>query len=189
MKKVQTGFLSAILANHHSLTQHAHHTHTHPCTHVHMHTCTRAHTHNRHSHTHCYHTCTFTFSVVNTNTRTHKLQSFFAHGRVDFFAPVFLFFLSLPHHVTFPIMSLSFSLLFLYLSCLFSLPLLFCSSHSHFLRALSLSFFLNSSFSKQKLTGSQANLNRYFLQNDLFAVLVKVWFYSMILYELIRHEL
>ena len=184
MKKVQTGFLSAFLAHHHSLTQHAHHTHTH--THVLMYTCTHAHVHTRTIDTHTPTANTHAHSLSQLLTRVHAPTSSNPSLHMDELISLPLSFFSFCH---FRIMflfsfclSLSFSLLFLYLSSLI-LVLTFSFSKS------SLSFFLNSSFSKQKLTGSQANLNRYCLQNYLFAVLVKVWFYSMILYELIRPEL
>ena len=121
MKKVQTGFLSAFLAHHHSLTQHAHHTHTH--THVLMYTCTHAHVHTRTIDTHTPTANTHAHSLSQLLTRIHAPTSsnpslhmdelislplsFFSFCHCLFLSCSFLFCLSIPHHVSFFFLSVS----------------------------------------------------------------------------------
>ena len=122
MKKVQTGFLSAFLAHHHSLTQHAHHTHTHTHTHVLMYTCTHAHVHTRTIDTHTPTANTHAHSLSQLLTRIHAPTSSNPSLHLDELISLPLSFFSFCHFLIMFLfsfcLSLSFSLLFLYLSSL-----------------------------------------------------------------------
>ena len=118
MKKVQTGFLSAFLAHHHSLTQHAHHTHTH----VLMYTCTHAHAHTRTIDTHTPTANTHAHSLSQLLTRVHAPTSSNPSLHMDELISLPLSFFSFCH---FLIMLLFLLCLYLFLSCSFIFPVFF----------------------------------------------------------------
>ena len=136
MKKVQTGFLSAFLAHHHSLTQHAHHTHTH----VLMYTCTHAHVHTRTIDTHTPTANTHAHSLSQLLTRIHAPTSSNPSLHWDELISLPLSFFSFCHFLI--------MFFFLSVSIFFSLvPLSFMSFFSS-----SLILFLTFSFSKSSLS-------------------------------------